>query len=213
MLGSPLLLNQAFIMDTKIITVSRPVAWLIILFIIKQNQVRWQRNTTSLVTANQIPVRAFTIQTIFAQAASDNRRHVLAMGLQGYQLQDTKYGITLPLWKRLMYQQRPLMIPLNWNSFSLTTSDSLNSSSCDVFRIDQSTILEQGTFHAADPASGVCGLRDKGIGESRAGTLSQYNLATLSQLKPGHTGNELRMTIFQIQRGKTGLIDLGMKKA
>lgn len=170
MLGSPLLLNQAFIMDSKIVTVSRPVAWLIILFIIKQNQVQQQLNTTSLVIANPIPVQEFTIQTIFAQTASDNQRHVLAMGLQGYQLQDMKYRITHPLWKKVMYQQRPLTILLNWNSFSLTTSDSLNSSSCDVFRIDQSIILEQGTFHTAYPYSGVWGLQGKGIGESRAGT-------------------------------------------
>lgn len=170
MLGSPLLLNQAFIMDTKIINVSRPVAWLIILFITKQNQVQCRLNTTSLVIANQIPVQGFTIQTVFAQIASDNQRHVLAMGLQGYQRQDMKYRITPPLWKRVMYQQRRLMILLNWNSFSLTASDSLNSSSCDVFRIDQSIILEQGTFRTAYPLSGVWGLQDKGTGASGGGT-------------------------------------------
>lgn len=87
------------------------------------------------------------------------------------------------------------MILLNWNSFSLTTSDSLNSSSCDVFRIDHSILLEQRTFHTAYPPPGVWGLQDKGTGESRGGT-----------------GNEVVMKIFQIQRHKTGLIGLGMKK-
>lgn len=83
MLGSPLLLSWAFTTDSKP-AVSRPAAWLIILFIIKQNQIRWQLNTTSLVSANQIPVQVVTIQTVFAQTALDNQGHVLAMGLQGH---------------------------------------------------------------------------------------------------------------------------------
>lgn len=86
------------------------------------------------------------------------------------------------------------MILLNWNSFSLIASDSLNSSSCDVFRIDRSISLEQGTFRTAYPLSGVWGLQDKGTGTSGGGT-----------------GNEAMMKIFQLQRDKTGLINLGEK--
>lgn len=163
MLGSPLLLNQAFTMDSKPRTVPRPVACLVILFIIQQSQVQRQLNTTSLVIANPIPVQVFTIQTMLAQPASHNQRHVPAMGLPGYWLQDMKYSIIYPLWERVMYQQRPLMILLNWNSSSLTASASLNSSSWDVFGIDQSGILEQRGLHTASPSSGVWRLQDKAL--------------------------------------------------
>lgn len=131
-------------MDSKPRTASRPVAWLIILFIIRWNQVQWQVNTTSLVIANQIPVQAFTIQTVCARATSDSWRHVLAAGLQGYWLPDMKYRMTPALWERVTYQWRPLMTLLNWNSFSPTASGSLSSSSLDVLGHRP----EQGTCRA-----------------------------------------------------------------
>lgn len=180
-------------MDSKPRTASRPVAWLTILFIIRWNQVQWQVNTTSLVIANQIPVQAFTIQTVCARATSDSWRHVLAVGLQGYWLPDMKYRITPALWERVTYQWRPQMTLLNWNSFSPTASGSLSSSSRDVLGHRP----EQRTCRAGCLA--VCwssGLRDRGTGWSGGGTR-----------------NEIMTKTFQMQRDKTGLRDLGVEKA
>lgn len=150
-------------MDSKPRTVPRPVACLVILLIIQKNRVQRQLNTTSLVTANPIPVQMFAIQTVLAQPASHNQRHVPAMELPGYWLQDMKYSIIHPLWKRVMYQWRPLMILLNWNSSSLTALASLNSSSWDMFGMDQCGILEQKGLHTAPPSSGVRRLLDKAL--------------------------------------------------